>query len=49
MTRVLIRRPTAMTSAFLAAAAAVGIDTSAARVPKRTEPGWSVSRRQKHK
>lgn len=49
MTRTLIRRPTAMTGAFLAAAATAGIDTSKARVPHKTEPGWSVTRRQKRK
>lgn len=49
MSPALIRRPTAITTAFLAAAAALGIDTSKARVPQKTEPGWSVTRRQNRK
>lgn len=47
MSRNLIRRPTAMTAALFAAAAMAGIDTSKARVPQKTEPSWTVTRRQK--
>jgi hypothetical protein len=49
MSKALIRRPTAMTTALFAAAAAAGIDTSRARVPAKTEPSWTVTRRADHR
>lgn len=49
MSKPLIRRTTAMSSALLLACAAHGIDTSAARVPLKTEPSWTVTRRAKPK
>lgn len=49
MSKPLIRRSTAMTDALVAACEAKGIDTSNARLPRKTEPSWTVTRRRKRK
>jgi hypothetical protein len=43
----LIRRTTAMADAMLAACKQAGIDTSGATVRPKTEPAWTVTRREK--
>lgn len=43
----LIHRTTAMADAMLAACAAAGIDTSTATIRPKTEPAWTVTRRDK--
>jgi hypothetical protein len=47
--RNLIRRTTAMTDAFVAAAAKLGIDLTKARLPVKREPTWSVTRKPKRR
>jgi hypothetical protein len=43
--RQLVRRTTAVTDAFVAAAEKLGVDTSAIRLPLKREPTWRVTRR----
>ncbi|WJY17653.1 hypothetical protein QQS45_08330 [Alteriqipengyuania flavescens] len=43
----LIRRTTAMADAMLSACQKAGIDTSNATVKAKTEPAWTVTRRDK--
>jgi hypothetical protein len=43
--RDLIRRTTAMTDAFVAAAEKLGVDTSNVKLPVKREPVWRVTRR----
>lgn len=49
MSKPLIRRETAMTQALVTACERAGIDVSGARLPRKTEPSWSVTRRRKRK
>lgn len=49
MSKPLLRRPTAIGLAFLAAAQNAGIDASPAALPVKREPTWSVTRREKPK
>lgn len=44
--RDLVKRPTALGEAMLAACDKAGIDVSAARLPVKREPAWRVSRRE---
>ena len=44
--RDLVKRPTALAEAMLAACDKAGIDVSSARVPVKREPAWRVSRRE---
>ena len=50
MSKTLIRRVTAMTAAFVSACDEAGIDTSkVSRLPQKTEPSWTVTRRARRK
>lgn len=44
-TRPLVRRTTAMTDAFAAAAEKLGLDLTNVRLPVKREPTWRVSRK----
>jgi hypothetical protein len=49
MSKPLIRRETAMTNALVSACKNAGIDTSNVRLPRKTEPSWTVTRRPKRR
>jgi hypothetical protein len=48
-TKPLIHRTTAMTDAFVAAAASLGVDTSKVKLPLKREAAWTVTRRDNDK
>lgn len=49
MNKPLVRRTTAMTDALVSAASAAGIETANIKLPRKTEPAWTVTRKRKRK